>query len=189
MAEGDEIPETPPDPEVPGEPGVPDPPPPPVPLARVTAAKNMALLRHEAATAIDAKADEVRARFATPGKHTIYDRKLREAERYLDALSHGNNLPSLNGYPYLRAETGLTAPGAEALARLWVAMSVQWETVSPAIEALALGAKAAVRAAGSKAAVDAAAAQATAALDAIGEKPPQRPDKPRAPFRPPFPET
>ena len=162
-------------------------PPPTRPLTRVAVAKNLPLLRHRAEAAVEAKAEQVRARFATPGKHTIYDRKLREAERYLDALGRGQP-PNLAAYPYLRAEAGLTAPDAEALARLWVAMAAQWEAVSPAIEAASLRAKAAVRAAPGSAAIDAAVREAAALLDAVGDPAPRPPDKPRDPFRPPAPQ-
>lgn len=148
-------------------------------LTRIVGRKNLDLLRFQAEQAVDRFADRVRARFATPGKHTIYDRKLREAERYLEALAANKPPANLSKFPYLASETGLSAPTTEALAQLWIAMNEQWETVSPAIEQITVGAKAQVRNARDKSTIDAIVAQTTAALDGIGNKPPA-PPKPAA---------
>jgi hypothetical protein len=140
--------------------------------------KNLPLLRHEAEQRIEAAAAETRSRFATPGKHVIYDRKLKEAERYLVAVSSGST-PNINGYPYMKKEVGKTAPTAVDLANLWVMMNSAWEDVSATIEEISITAKAQARAAGTAEDIASIADTAAAALDAIGEKPPQRPNKPR----------
>jgi hypothetical protein len=141
--------------------------------------KNLPLLRHEAEQRIEAAAAETRSRYATPGKHVIYDRKLKEAERYLAAVAAGNTPATLNGFPYMKREVGKTAPTAVDLANLWIAMNAAWEDVSATIEEISITAKAEARAAGTAEDIASIAGTAAAALDAIGEKPPQRPNKPR----------
>lgn len=149
-------------------------------LTPIRVGKNLDLLRYEAENDIEAAAARTRARFATPGKYVIYDKKLQEATRYLDAVAAGNPPNNLAKYPYLKREVGpgKTAPTALALAQLWVGMNAQWEEVSATIEEISVVAKAQARAGGSKAEIRAVAAAATAALDAIGDKPPERPNKP-----------
>ena len=148
-------------------------------LTRIVGRKNLDLLRYQGEQEIDVSADRVRARFATPGKHTIYDRKLREAEKYLEAVA-GNKPPAnLRKFPYLAAETGISAPTTELLAQLWVTMNEQWETISPAIEQITLGANPQVRNAPRKAEIDAIVEVTVATLDGIGDKPPKAPKRPR----------
>lgn len=149
-------------------------------LTVVRAAKNLKLLRYDAEQAIDAAAERTRARFATPGKHTIYDKKLQEGLRYLDAVAAGKTPADLSKYPYMAREVGpgKTAATAVDLANLWVAMNAAWEQVSPVIEDVSITAKARAKAATTAAAIASVAAAAAAVLDGIGEKPPERP-KPR----------
>ena len=145
-------------------------------LTPIRVGKNMALRRYEGEGAIDAVANDVRARWATPGKHQIYADKRNEAERYL-ADAHSGAMPDLTQYPYLSAETGLTAETAADLAELWIYMDSQWKQVAALIEQISIGAKARVKVAGSPDEIIAIVAEATAALDGIGDKPPQPPKK------------
>lgn len=144
------------------------------PLKRVRASKNLSLNRFEAESSIDRAADTVRTRFATPGKHQIYADKRNEAERYLTEAQSGE-LPNLAGFPYLSAETGITAETAADLAELWIFMDSQWKQVAALIEQITIGAKAQVRTAASQAEIDTIIATAAAYLDQIGERPPERP--------------
>jgi hypothetical protein len=146
-------------------------------LQTVRGSKNLDLSRYEAEQAIERAAADTRARFATPDKHQIYDRKHREATRYLDAVAAGNVPPNLNSYPYMKKEVGpgKTAETALELANLWVAMNAQWEEISPVIEDISLTAKAQARSANSRADIDAIRDAALAALDGIGTPPPKRP--------------
>ena len=146
-------------------------------LQTVRGAKNMALSRHEAEQAIERAAAATRARFATPDKHVIYDRKFQEATKYLEAVAAGNTPANLNKYPYMKREVGpgKTAATALELANLWVAMNAQWEEVAPIIEDISLPAKAGVRIARSRTDIDTIRDAAIAALDAIGTPPPKRP--------------
>lgn len=143
-------------------------------LTRVRSSKNMPLRRHEAENAIDREADIVRTRFATPGKHQIYADKRNEAERYLYDAQQGTP-PDLASYPYLSAETGISAETPVDLAELWIFMDSQWKHVAALIEQITITAKAQVRAAASQAEIDAIVAAAAAYLDQIGERPPERP--------------
>jgi hypothetical protein len=148
-------------------------------LTVVRVAKNLALVRYDAERAIDAAADQTRARFATPGKHTIYDKKLQEAQRYLDAVATDKTPADLKKFPYMAREVGpgKTAATPLELAELWVAMNAQWEQVSPIIEDISISAKSQVKSARSRDDIDRIKTAAAAALDGIGERPPERPDK------------
>lgn len=143
-------------------------------LIMIRVSKNMPLHRYEGENAIDEAANEVRARWATPGKHQIYSDKRQEAERYLAAVQTGQP-PDLSKFPYISAETGITAETAIDLAELWIFMDQQWKQVAALIEQISIGAKARIKAAQSAAEVGGIVAAAAAALDQIGDKPPQRP--------------
>jgi hypothetical protein len=143
-------------------------------LTRITASKNLALARFEAETAIDAAAAEVRARFASAGKHQVYADKRAEAVRYLDE-AQGGATPDLSAYPYLSAEIGITAETPLDLAELWLWMDAVWKNAAAAIEQISLAAKIAVRASSRQPEIDLLVAQTRTTLDAIGEKPPKRP--------------
>lgn len=143
-------------------------------LTRVRSAKNMPLRRYEAENAIDRAAETVRMRFATPGKHQIYADKRNEAERFLTETMNGQQV-DLADFPYISAETGMTATTPSELAQLWIYMDSQWKQVAALIEQITIGAKAQVRLASSQAEIDAITAASAAALDQIGERPPERP--------------
>lgn len=149
----------------------------PIPvLTSVRVGKNMALRRYEGETAIDTVANDVRARWATPGKHQIYADKRQEAERYLTELQSGTP-PDLAQFPYLSAEIGISAETAADLAELWIYMDSQWKMVAALIEQISIGAKAQVKTAAGPDEIAAIVAASTAALDGIGDKPPQPPKK------------
>jgi hypothetical protein len=146
-------------------------------LTRIRATKNLDLPRYDAARSVEGAAERTRARFATPGKHTIYDKKLQEAQRYLAAVADGKTPADLKKYPYMERETGpgKTAETPVELANLWVSMNAAWEQVSPLIEDISITAKARIRAAGSTGDIRDITEAALSALDEIGEKPPPRP--------------
>lgn len=148
-------------------------------LTVVRAAKNLPWLRYEAEEIIEAAAARTRARYATPGKHTVYDRKVQEATRYLAAVEAGQTPANLSKYPYMKREVGpgKTAATALELANIWVGRNAEWEEISATIEGISVQAKADAKAAGRKEDIDAITAAAVTALDAIGDKPPERPKK------------
>lgn len=149
-------------------------------LTVVRRGKNMALRRYEGEGAIDAAADSVRSRFATPNMHQIYSDKRNEAERYLTAAA--DEPPDLSDYPYLSAEVGITSETPQALAALWLYMDAQWKQVAAFIEQIRIASKAQVRAANSAAEIDQIVSSTRTLLDGIGDKPPQRPpSKPISP--------
>jgi hypothetical protein len=143
-------------------------------LPRIIATKNVPLDRREAEDAIDAAAARVRARFAAPEKHQIYSDKRAEAVRYLEQAQGGDPI-DLSSFPYLSAEIGLTADTPIDLAELWLWMDSVWRGAAAAIEQIALAAKAEVRASRDRTAMQAIVATTAETLDAIGEKPPERP--------------
>jgi hypothetical protein len=121
---------------------------------------------------IDEKADEIRARFATPGKHVIYDKKLQEAQRYIEAINSNKPPTDLKKFPYLRKEVGLTAPTPLELANLWISMNDAWDEVSPLIEEISLRGKYAVKSAKSQDEIDEILLNTLDQLDSIGEPKP-----------------
>lgn len=121
---------------------------------------------------IDEKADEVRARFATPGKHVIYDKKLQEARRYVEAINSNNPPTNLKKFPYLRKEVGVTAPTPLELANLWITMNDSWDEISPLIEEISLRGKYAVKSAKSQDEIDEILLNTLDQLDSIGEPKP-----------------
>lgn len=147
-------------------------------LTRVVGRKSLAVPIFDAKAAVDNKAREVRARFATDGKHQVYAEKRDEATRYIAAEAEPGPAPDLTDYPYLAAEVGITAPNALALAQLWLEMDRQWRQVAATIESISMNAKSQIGGAGSRAEMDAIVASVVATLDGIGEKPPERPNKP-----------
>lgn len=148
-------------------------------LPRIRGTKDLTIPRYDAESTIEDAANGVRSRFATPGKHTIYDKKLQEGVRYLEAVAAGKTPQDLKKFPYMNKEVGpgKTAPTAEALATLWVEMNAAWEQVSPSIEEISVTAKAAVKTARSKADIDKIVSDAIEELDQIGTPPPKRPSK------------
>jgi hypothetical protein len=148
-------------------------------LTVVRAAKNLPWLRYEAEQIVEDAAARARARYATPGKHTVYDRKVQEATRYLALVQTGDTPQNLAKFPYMKREVGpgKTAATALELANLWVEKNALWEDVSANIEEISVVAKAQARAAVGKASIDAITNSAVSSLDAIGDPPPQRPNK------------
>ncbi len=143
-------------------------------LARIRVSKNLALVRFEAERSIDVAANATRMRFATPDMHQIYSDKRNEAERYLKLLAEGTG-PDMGDFPYLSAEIGITAETASDVANLWIYMNQQWQTIASIIEQIRLGFKGQVREAASQQHIDAIVQQARFSLDAIGDRPPDRP--------------
>jgi hypothetical protein len=114
-----------------------------VPLDRVKA---------RAVARINANASSLRGQYITviPGQEMIYLAKEAEAVRYLAETPE-----TLDGFPMLAAEVGITAPTAYELAQLWANMSALWRQVAAQIETARLTAIYAIEAAEDAAAVDA----------------------------------
>jgi hypothetical protein len=149
-------------------------------LTRVRAAKDLAFLRYLAEQRIEAAAAATRGRFATPGKHAIYQEKREEARAYLRAVQRNDPI-DMDDYPYLAAETGITAATPGALAQLWIDRDAAWKQAAPLVEKLSVRAKALARAARGPAEIEQEVQAALAALDAIGDKPPAPPKPDRLP--------
>lgn len=137
-------------------------------MTRIRAGKNIPLRRELAIISVEDKANEVRARFATPGKHVIYDKKLQEGQRYIALVDAGTPPSDLSEFPYLSREIGLTSPTPLELAHLWVGMNEAWTQISALIEEISLRGKAEIRAAKSQAELDEIVLVTVDQLDAIG---------------------
>jgi hypothetical protein len=151
-------------------------------MIRITASKNLPLLRYRGTEAVDQAASEVRARFATATKHQIYADKRNEAERFLTAVESGTE-PDASQYPYLSAETGLSAATMLDLAYMWLAMDAAWKGVAALIEQITIDAKIRISEANDEAAISSIAAETRSTLEALGQKPPSPPN--RTPIFPP----
>src|SRR5690349_8260188 len=111
---------------------------------RIIATKNLSVPIYDTETRIDKNATSVRSRFATTDKYQIYADKRNEAERFLAAVESGEE-PDASGYPYLSAETGVTAATMIDLAYMWLAMDNAWKAVAALIENITIDAKIRVR--------------------------------------------
>lgn len=97
-----------------------------------------AAVRDAAVAAINRRAGEVRVLFATdiPAQQMIYQAKEAEARRYVAASPEP---ATLDGYPWLAAEVGITAPTAMELAMLWLSMAGMWTVIGTSIEQIRMG--------------------------------------------------
>lgn len=146
-------------------------------MSRITATKNLPLLRHRGEMAVDVVASAVRSRFATADKYQIYADKRAEAERFLEAVANGSE-PDAADYPYLSAETGISAATMIDLAYMWLAMDAAWKKVAALIERVTQDAKGRIRQAGDEKTISEIAEEAGSVLYALGSPLPT-PPKPR----------
>lgn len=143
-------------------------------MDRITATKNVSLIRYLGETAVDAAAASTRARFATMEKYQIYDDKRNEALRFLQAVDDGEQ-PDDAGFPYLSAETGLSAATMIDLAYMWITMDATWKQVSALIEKISIDAKIRIRQQHDQVRIDLIVTEAQAVLNALGDPPPSPP--------------
>lgn len=119
---------------------------------KITVRKDLPRLRAAAVAKVAALAAANRTLYATPGKDGVYSAKLAEANRWFQ----DGQPADLSDYPYIEAETGVTAPTAYELALLWLNLQTLWvNQLAPQIERREQLAKAAIAAAASPAAIDA----------------------------------
>jgi hypothetical protein len=81
-----------------------------------------------------------------PGQEMIYQAKVEEAKAYVQMDAEPE---SLEEFPFLAQEVGVTAPSAWGLAQLWLFMSSHWRSVASELERLRLTASRDVQEAGS----------------------------------------
>jgi hypothetical protein len=96
----------------------------------------------------------LRERFITPlpGQDMIYKAKEDEARRYL-ALDPPPE--TLDGFPFLAAETGILAPTPALVAQTWIGMGLWWREIAARLEGLRMQTAQALRTAASPAEMDA----------------------------------
>lgn len=95
---------------------------------------------------VNSQIGAVREEYITPipGQEMIYSAKEEEAKAFNAITPRPTDL---SGFPFLKAEIGITAPSAQELADLWIQMAADWRTIGPLLEQLRLGTIEAVRAA------------------------------------------
>ncbi|WP_439137542.1 hypothetical protein [Roseicyclus sp.] len=111
----------------------------------------LAAIKARASAHVNGIIGQRRLEFITdrPGQEMIYREKAGEAARYM-----AERPADLEEYPFLVAEIGITAPDAEALARLWLARARSWKVIGGQLEAIRQGALIAIAAATVPAGVD-----------------------------------
>jgi hypothetical protein len=104
---------------------------------------SLAAQQASAIASINAAAAVIRGRLVTdlPGQEMLYLRKEAEARAF---LSDPAEEPDLSLYPFLAAEIGATAPSADQVAQVYLNMAALWTVIGAALEALRLGAIAAI---------------------------------------------
>lgn len=125
--------------------------------------ENLAAARAAAMDAVNAKAEEVRARFVTPGatQAMVYIQKAQQAQAYA-AAGYTGPVPSL-----VQSEATATAATAHAAADSILAQAAACIAVAAQVDTLRRKAKVDSDAAASVAAIEAARDTALVALDAI----------------------
>jgi hypothetical protein len=109
---------------------------------KISVAKDLTALRDAALEEIDRQASIQRSKVNTPNKLEFYEYKKKEADMWIAAK---NKARDIRNFPYLEAETGITAPTADALATLWVDNWFRGMLAGPAIERTSFLAKKNVR--------------------------------------------
>ncbi|WP_295080899.1 hypothetical protein [Tabrizicola sp.] len=96
--------------------------------------------RLNAAQVIDDLVTAARLRFVTqlPGQEAIYLAKEAEARTYVATMPEPD---SLEDFPYLAAEVGITAATARELALIWLQKGAQFRGLGAATENLRMGAR------------------------------------------------
>lgn len=117
---------------------------------RIVGSKPLVALRKAAQARVDAAAEAARLRWVTPGvvQQVIYEQKRREA-----AQLEADPSPNPADYPMLSAEVGITAPTLAEVGEVVRGLSAAWLSAAASIEALRLGAKAAIETAPSEAVI------------------------------------
>lgn len=107
-----------------------------------------------------------RLRYITdlPAQGLIYSEKEAEAKAYLSADPEP---ASLDAFPWIKREVGVTGSTAYEVAQVFSNMAALWRNVGPEIEGLRLEATAAISAAGSEPEVNAALDNLRAGLEAL----------------------
>ncbi len=101
---------------------------------------------------VKGQARQARGQFLTPGKDSVYLKKMTEAAAWTEA-----GMPAdLTAYPYLGGEVGITAASAAEVVALWQSRHQACTTASAAIEAIERQAVKAITQASTVAAVEAA---------------------------------
>lgn len=148
---------------------VPRPPPPP-PSDDELAAQAAAELQGahlNAAQVIDDLVTAARLRFVTqlPGQEAIYLAKEVEARTFVSTLPEPD---SLENFPYLAAEVGITAATPRDLALIWLRKGAQFRDLGAATENRRMAARKALAVAATPEAVAEVLNSLSAALDALG---------------------
>lgn len=122
--------------------------------------------RKPAIDQINASADAVRRKYITAitGQDMVYKEKEGEAIRY---VAENPEPTTLDNYPFIAAEVGVTAATAYEVAQVYLNSAAQWRQIGAALENARLGAIAAAETATTRASVEAAVADFEQAASAF----------------------
>lgn len=127
-------------------------------------ARELGRQRAEAIRDVNFAVGEARKAFITaiPGQEMVYQAKEAEAKAYIASPP-----ATLDDFPLLAAEVGITAPTAYELAQLWLNMAAQWRGIAAQLETLRLGTIGAIEDAETRAEIETALASFTSSLGAF----------------------
>lgn len=119
-----------------------EPDPPSAEEVRATAAAHLAEARKTAARQVNAAVDRFRKRIFTviAGQDSLYLEKRAEAVAYVRLAERSGEPATLEDYPLLANEVGVTAPSAWQLAQIWLFRSDQFKRVGAETERLRMDA-------------------------------------------------
>ncbi|MFP5479890.1 MAG: hypothetical protein ACLGIE_09405 [Alphaproteobacteria bacterium] len=142
------------------------------PTAEETAAialAQLAIARTRAVETVNKRAGDLRKRIYTDiaGQDTLYLEKRAEAVAYVAATEVQGEPLTLEDYPLIENEVGITAPTPWQLAQIWLHRSDQFKSAGAATERLRMRALIAVDAAPDFDALDTILADFTEALDGL----------------------
>jgi hypothetical protein len=101
------------------------------------AVARLAFARTSATARVNATVGDLRRRFYTdiPGQDALYLEKRAEAVAYVEAsLGPAGEPATLDAFPFMVGEVGVTAPTAWQLAQLWLHLSDQFRAIGVATE-------------------------------------------------------
>ena len=103
-------------------------------LAR--AASRLAGARAATVAVVNARTDAFRRRYYTviAGQDALYLEKRAEALAYVREADQAGEPPTLDDYPMIAGEVGVTAPSAWQLSQLWLNMSERFRFIGAATE-------------------------------------------------------
>jgi hypothetical protein len=134
------------------------------------AADRLDFAKRQATAAVNTRVADLRRRFYTdiPGQDALYLEKRAEAVAYVEAsLGPAGEPATLDAFPFMAGEVGVTAPTAWQLAQLWLHLSDQFRAVGVVTEQIRIRATLGIAGAADEEAITQIEAEFTQALTGL----------------------